>query len=74
MYNKMEKEFTIILQISPNKWCDLLDACDATRVWDNTNLRKCKVSCVERNFVLVTEHPDNPRESYRIDMCPRFYT
>jgi len=48
----MEIEFTIILQISPNKWCDLLDACGATMVWDITSSWKCKGSCMERKFVL----------------------
>jgi hypothetical protein len=38
----MEIEFTVMLWIVPNRWCDPLVACDARRAWDDTNLQKPK--------------------------------
>lgn len=39
--------FTSCYRLCHNKWCDPLDAYDATREWENTNLWNLKVSCLE---------------------------
>jgi len=36
-YNTVEGKFTATLQTLPNKWCDLQDACDSTRVCNKNN-------------------------------------
>ena len=36
--NKMKTEFAVTLRIALYKWCDLLTACDNTKVWSNNNL------------------------------------
>jgi len=57
----MDIEFTVMLLSVPNRWRDPLVACNAIKVWDETNLQNLGKSYSVTKFVIGTHNPDNRR-------------